>query len=93
MYKFISQKEIEYVEKKFLMEENEEKAGKKKGNFISQKEFNDAINEILNSKKGKNNKDKNEIERVMGLKKSILDEEEFEEYELSEEDEELNNIN
>ena len=93
MYKFISQKEIEYVEKKFLMDENEEKAGKKKGNFISQKEFNDAINEILNSKKGKNDKDKNQIERVMGLKKSILDEEEFEEYELSEEDEELNNIN
>ena len=92
MYKFISQKEIEYVEKKFLMDDNEEKAGKKKGNFISQKEFNDAINEILNSKKGKNDKDKNQIERVMGLKKSILDEEEFEEYELSEEDEEFNNI-
>ena len=92
MYKFISQKEIEYVEKKFLMDDNEEKAGKKKGNFISQKEFNDAINEILNSKKGKNDKDKNQIERVMGLKKSILDEEEFEEYELSEEDEEWNNI-
>jgi hypothetical protein len=69
MYKFISQKEIEYVEKKFLMDDNEEKAGKKKGNFISQKEFNDAINEILNSKKGKNDKDKNQIERVMGLKK------------------------
>ena len=92
MYKFISQKEIEYVEKKFLMDDNEEKAGKKKGNFISQKEFNDAINEILNSKKGKSDKDKNQIERVMGLKKSILDEEEFEEYELSEEDEEFNNI-
>ena len=92
MYKFISQKEIEYVEKKFLMDDNEEKAGKKKGNFISQKEFNDAINEILNSKKGKSDKDKNQIERVMGLKKSILDEEEFEEYELSEEDEEWNNI-
>ena len=74
------------------MDDNEEKAGKKKGNFISQKEFNDAINEILNSKKGKNDKDKNQIERVMGLKKSILDEEEFEEYELSEEDEEWNNI-
>ena len=93
MYKFISQKEIEYVQKKFLMDDSEEKAGKKKGNFISQKEFNDAINEILNSKKGKNGKDKNQIERVMGLKKSILDEDEFEEYELSEEDEELNNIN
>ena len=87
-YKYITQEEIEYVQKKFLMDDNEEqKAGKKKGNFIGKKEFNDAINEILNSKKGKN--DKNQIERVMGLKKSVLDEEEFEEYELSEEDEEF----
>jgi len=87
-YKYITQAEIEYVQKKFLMDDNEEqKAGKKKGNFIGKKEFNDAINEILNSKKGKN--DKNQIERVMGLKKSVLDEEEFEEYELSEEDEEF----
>ena len=86
-YKYITKEEI-------LMDDNEEKAGKKKGNFIRQKEFNDAINEILNSKKGKSDKDKNQIERVMGLKKSILDEEEFEEYELSEEDEDLkeNNI-
>ena len=71
------------------MEENV--SGKKKGNFIGKKEFNDAINEILNSKKGKN--DKNKVETVMGLKKSILDEDEFEEYELSEEDEELLNNN
>ena len=91
-YKYITQEEIDYVEKKFLLDDNEEnKGGKKKGNFIGKKEFNDAINEILNSKKGKN--DKNQIERVMGLKKSILDEEEFEEYELSEEDEELIDTN
>ena len=91
-YKYITQEEIDYVEKKFLLDDNEEnKCGKKKGNFIGKKEFNDAINEILNSKKGKN--DKNQIERVMGLKKSILDEEEFEEYELSEEDEELIDTN
>ena len=92
-YKYITKEEIEYVQKKFLMEENDENiGGKKKGNFIGKKEFNDAINEILNSKKDK--KDKNKIETVMGLKKSILDEEEFEEYELSEEDEDLkeNNI-
>jgi len=91
-YKYITKEEIEYVQKKFLMEDNEENvSGKKKGNFIGKKEFNDAINEILNSKKGKN--DKNKIETVMGLKKSILDEDEFEEYELSEEDEELLNNN
>ena len=91
-YKYITKEEIEYVQKKFLMDENEENvSGKKKGNFIGKKEFNDAINEILNSKKGKN--DKNKVETVMGLKKSILDEEEFEEYELSEEDEELLNKN
>ena len=91
-YKYISKEEIEYVQKKFLIDENEDKnTGKKKGNFIGKKEFNDAINEILNSKKEKS--DKNKIETVMGLKKSILDEEEFEEYELSEEDEELGNIN
>ena len=91
-YKYITQEEIDYVEKKFLLDDNDEnKGGKKKGNFIGKKEFNDAINEILNSKKGKN--DKNQIERVMGLKKSILDEEEFEEYELSEEDEELIDTN
>jgi len=91
-YKYITKEEIEYVQKKFLMDENEENiSGKKKGNFIGKKEFNDAINEILNSKKGKN--DKNKVETVMGLKKSILDEEEFEEYELSEEDEELLNNN
>ena len=91
-YKYITKEEIEYVQKKFLMDENDENvSGKKKGNFIGKKEFNDAINEILNSKKGKN--DKNKVETVMGLKKSILDEEEFEEYELSEEDEELLNNN
>ena len=91
-YKYITKEEIEYVQKKFLMDENEENvSGKKKGNFIGKKEFNDAINEILNSKKGKD--DKNKVETVMGLKKSILDEEEFEEYELSEEDEELLNNN
>ena len=91
-YKYITKEEIEYVQKKFLMDENEENvSGKKKGKFIGKKEFNDAINEILNSKKGKN--DKNKVETVMGLKKSILDEEEFEEYELSEEDEELLNNN
>ena len=91
-YKYITQEEIDYVEKKFLLDDNDEnKGGKKKGNFIGKKEFNDAINEILNSKKRKN--DKNQIERVMGLKKSILDEEEFEEYELSEEDEELIDTN
>ena len=91
-YKYITKEEIEYVQKKFLLDENDENiSGKKKGNFIGKKEFNDAINEILNSKKDQ--KDKNKIETVMGLKKSILDEEEFEEYELSEEDEDLKEIN
>ena len=48
-YKYITKEEIEYVQKKFLMDENEENvSGKKKGNFIGKKEFNDAINEILN---------------------------------------------
>ena len=85
-YKYITKEELEYVQKKFLLDENEESnTGKKKGNFIGKKEFNDAINEILNSKKGKT--DKGKIETVMGLKKSVLDEEDFEEYELSEEDE------
>ena len=94
-YKYITKEEIEYVQKKFLLDENDENiSGKKKGNFIGKKEFNDAINEILNSKKEqKDKKDKNKIETVMGLKKSILDEEEFEEYELSEEDEDLKEIN
>ena len=91
-YKYITKEEIEYVQKKFLLDENDENiSGKKKGNFIGKKEFNDAINEILNSKKDQ--KDKNKIETVMGLKKSILDEEEFEEYELSEEDEDLKENN
>ena len=94
-YKYITKEEIEYVQKKFLLDENDDNiSGKKKGNFLGKKEFNDAINEILNSKKEqKDKKDKNKIETVMGLKKSILDEEEFEEYELSEEDEELKEIN
>ena len=94
-YKYITKEEIEYVQKKFLLDENDENiSGKKKGNFIGKKEFNDAINEILNSKKEqKDKKDKNKIETVMGLKKSILDEEEFEEYELSEEDEDLKENN
>ena len=94
-YKYITKEEIEYVQKKFLLDENDENiSGKKKGNFIGKKEFNDAINEILNSKKEqKDKKDKNKIETVMGLKKSILDEEEFEEYELCEEDEELKENN
>ena len=94
-YKYITKEEIEYVQKKFLLDENDENiSGKKKGNFIGKKEFNDAINEILNSKKEqKDQKDKNKIETVMGLKKSILDEEEFEEYELSEEDEDLKENN
>ena len=91
-YKYITQEEIDYVTKKFLMDDNNEEneTGKKKGKFIGKKEFNDAINEILNSKKDK--KDKGKIETVMGLKKSILDEEEFEEYELPEEDEEFEDI-
>ena len=91
-YKYITKEEIEYVQKKFLLDENDDNiSGKKKGNFLGKKEFNDAINEILNSKKDQ--KDKNKIETVMGLKKSILDEEEFEEYELSEEDEDLKENN
>ena len=86
-YKYITPEEVEYVKKKFLEEDDNQKKSQKKGNFISKQEFNDAINEILNSKKGK---DGNKKETVMGLKKSVLDEDEYEEYELSEEEEEIN---
>ena len=87
-YKYITPEEVEYVRKKFLeADEDNQKKSQKKGNFIGKKEFNDAINEILNSKKDKND---NKKETVMGLKKSILDEEEYEEYELTEEEEEIN---
>ena len=86
-YKYITPEEVEYVKKKFLEEDDNQKKSQKKGNFISKQEFNDAINEILNSKKGKNG---NKKETVMGLKKSVLDEDEYEEYELSEEEEEIN---
>lgn len=85
-YKYITPEEVEYVKKKFLEEEDgENQKSQKKGNFISKKEFNDAINEILNSR---GNTDRKK-ETVKGLKKSILDEEEYEEYELSEEEEEI----
>ena len=70
-YKYITPEEVEYVKKKFLEVDDEDNKKSKKGNFISKQEFNDAINEILNAKKGKNDKKK---ETVMGLKKSILDE-------------------
>ena len=86
-YKYITPEEVEYVKKKFLEGDDNQKKSQKKGNFISKQEFNDAINEILNSKKGK---DGNKKETVMGLKKSVLDEDEYEEYELSEEEEEIN---
>ena len=87
-YKYITPEEVEYVRKKFLEDDNDNtnKKGQKKGNFISKQEFNDAINEILKAKKGK---DKNQKETIMGLKKSVLDEDEYEEYELSEEEEEI----
>ena len=86
-YKYITKEEVEYVRKKFLeVDDENHKKTQKKGNFISKQEFNDAINEILNSKKGKND---NKKETVMGLKKSILDEDEYEEYELTEEEEEI----
>ena len=86
-YKYITPEEVEYVRKKFLEVDDENKnKTQKKGNFISKKEFNDAINEILNAKKGKTD---NKKETVMGLKKSVLDEDEYEEYELSEEEEEI----
>ena len=87
-FKYITPEEVEYVRKKFLEvddDDDNKKKSQKKGNFISKKEFNDAINEILNAKKGKTD---NKIETVMGLKKSVLDEDEYEEYELSEEEEE-----
>ena len=84
-YKYITPEEVEYVRKKFLEVDDDESKKSKKGNFISKQEFNDAINEILNAKKGKTD---NKKETVMGLKKSILDEDEYEEYELSEEEEE-----
>ena len=88
-YKYITPEEVEYVRKKFLEgDDDDKKKSQKKGNFISKQEFNDAINEILNSKKGKNGNNKKET--VMGLKKSVLDEDEYEEYELSEEEEEIN---
>lgn len=87
-YKYITPEEVEYVRKKFLEgDDDDKKKSQKKGNFISKQEFNDAINEILNSKKGKNG---NKKETVMGLKKSVLDEDEYEEYELTEEEEEIN---
>ena len=86
-YKYITPEEVEYVRKKFLEGDDDKKKSQKKGNFISKQEFNDAINEILNSKKGKNG---NKKETVMGLKKSVLDEDEYEEYELTEEEEEIN---
>ena len=87
-YKYITPEEVEYVRKKFLEvdDDDNKKKSQKKGNFISKQEFNDAINEILNAKKGKTD---NKKETVMGLKKSILDEDEYEEYELSEEEEEF----
>ena len=86
-YKYITPEEVEYVRKKFLEGDDDKKKSQKKGNFISKQEFNDAVNEILNSKKGKNG---NKKETVMGLKKSVLDEDEYEEYELTEEEEEIN---
>ena len=87
-YKYITPEEVEYVRKKFLEvdDDDNKKKSQKKGNFISKQEFNDAINEILNAKKGKTD---NKKETVMGLKKSVLDEDEYEEYELSEEEEEF----
>ena len=86
-YKYITPEEVEYVRKKFL--ENDKKKSQKNngGKFISKSEFNDALNEILNSQQNKN-KSKYEKNTIMGLKKSIMDEDEFEEYELTDEEEE-----
>ena len=79
-YKYITLEEVEYVRKKFLENDDIKKKFEKKGNFIGKKEFNEALNGILNSKKGKNDIKK---ETIMGLKKSVLDEDEYEEYELT----------
>ena len=82
-YKYITKEEDEYITKK--LEENEIKKHKKKVTFVTNDEFNDAINELLNTKKGK---ELNKNNTINGLKKSYEDEEDYEDYEL-EDDEDI----
>jgi hypothetical protein len=50
-YKYITKDEEEYILRK--LEEDEKKKHKKKVTFVTKSEFNDAINELLNTKKRK----------------------------------------
>ena len=80
-YKFITKEEEEYILRK--LEEDDKKKHKKKVTFVTKSEFNDAINELLNTKKGK---ELNKNNTINGLKKSYEDEGEYEEYELDDDE-------
>ena len=87
-YKFITKEEVEYLKKKFAEEDKKTKYDRK-GGQVSKKEFDEAIEEMLNMKKGKKEtpKEDKSKKKIMGLTQKFEDEEEFEEYELPDDDE------
>ena len=80
-YKFITKEEEKYIMEK--LEEEDKKLHEKKEGYISKSEFNEAINEILNTKKGK---ELNKNNTIMGLKKSYKEEGDYEEYEINDDE-------
>ena len=83
-YKYITKEEIEYLNKKFAEEDKKKGKYDRPNGYVGKEEFNDAIEEMLNTKKEKGVKEKKQI---MGLAKTIEDDDEYEEYEFDEEDE------
>lgn len=92
-YKYITKEEADYLAKRFAEEDKRKgiKEYERKDGYVGKEEFNDALNELLQYKKGNanglvdNNKKK---KKVKGLTKHFEDEDEFEEYESIDDDDE-----
>ena len=91
-YKYITKEEADYLAKKFSEEDKRKgiKEYERKDGYVGKEEFNDALNELLQYKKGNNNAsvNNNKKKKVKGLTKHFEDEDEFEEYESISDDDE-----
>lgn len=83
-YKYITKEEVEYLNKKFAEEDKKKGKYDRPNGYVGKEEFNQAVEEMLNTKKEKDVKEK---KQVMGLAKTIEDDDEYEEFEFNEEDE------
>ena len=91
-YKYITKEEAEFLEKKFAEDDKRKgiKEYERKDGYVGKEEFNDALNELLQYKKGKESETAlhKEKKKVKGLTKHFEDEDEYEEYESIDDDDE-----